>query len=93
MSLKHLIPQNYDWIEEFQKKKFETKNGSIPYNQFRDRIFITLSEMKQGEVYDIIRKVREVNLEAFIKIAFEFADMNYPRYQFLDNFTKIKRYE
>lgn len=93
MSLQHLIPSGYDWIASLQKKKFETKNGSISYEEFRDRIFIALTDMQVGDVYDICRRVRNENLDAFVKVAFEFADMNYPRYMFIDNFTKIKRYE
>ena len=93
MSLAHLIPRDHSWISDLQEKIFETKHGIISYVEFRDKVFITLSELKVGDVYDISRKVREETIDAFFKIAFHFADINYPRYMFIDNFTKLKRYE
>lgn len=80
-------------MTDLQKRSFDTKNGTISYTEFRDRVFIALTDLQVGEVYDIYRKVRPDNIEAFVKVAFEFADINYPKYLFIDNFTKIKRYE
>lgn len=76
----------YRYVEEI---------GLKAYKSYERRVYIMLSEMLPGEVFDIEKNVRESNYDLFIKLACQFMidwgiNKKYS-YNFNETYTKIEK--
>lgn len=77
--------EDWSWVETFQRRM-----GDEAFREYRDNVYRKLQSMKPGTIFNIEEKVRQENLDLFIKICCAFIQEGHPDYSFSDDYKKIK---